>query len=71
MIRFGERTSKVYATNAIEGFNRQLRKVTKSKSVFTTDDSLFYTGFILFLFSQGDNLGLMTNHVARLKRLCP
>ena len=25
---------------AIEGFNRQLRKVTKSKSVFPTDDSL-------------------------------
>ena len=30
----------VYTTNAIEGFNRQLRKVTKSKSVFPTDDSL-------------------------------
>ena len=29
-----------YTTNAIEGFNRQLRKVTKSKSVFPTDDSL-------------------------------
>ena len=27
-------------TNAIEGFNRQLRKVTKAKSVFPTDDSL-------------------------------
>jgi len=27
-------------TNTIEGFNRQLRKVTKSKSVFPTDDSL-------------------------------
>ena len=26
--------------NAIEGFNRQLRKVTKSKSVFPADDSL-------------------------------
>ncbi|MPM29436.1 hypothetical protein SDC9_75976 [bioreactor metagenome] len=25
---------------AIEGFNRQLRKVTKAKSVFPTDDSL-------------------------------
>ena len=29
-----------YTTNTIEGFNRQLRKVTKSKSVFPTDDSL-------------------------------
>lgn len=26
--------------NAIEGFNRQLWKVTKSKTVFPTDDSL-------------------------------
>lgn len=31
----------IYTTNAIEGFNRQLRKVPKSKSVFPTDDSLF------------------------------
>ena len=31
----------IYTTNAIEGFNHQLRKVTKNKSVFPTDDSLF------------------------------
>lgn len=31
----------IYTTNAIEGFSRQLRKVTKAKSVFPTDDSLF------------------------------
>lgn len=31
----------IYTTNAIEGFNRQLRKVTKSRSVFPSDDSLF------------------------------
>ena len=31
----------IYTNNAIEGFNRQLRKVTKTKSVFPTDDSLF------------------------------
>jgi transposase-like protein len=30
----------IYTTNAIEGFNRQLRKVTKSETVFPTDDSL-------------------------------
>ena len=30
----------IYITNTIEGFNRQLRKVTKFKSVFPTDDSL-------------------------------
>ena len=31
----------IYTTNAIENFNRQLRKVTKAKSVFPTDDALF------------------------------
>jgi transposase-like protein len=31
----------IYTTNSIEGFNRQLRKVTKSRSVFPTDDGLF------------------------------
>jgi transposase-like protein len=30
----------IYTTNLIESFNRQMRKVTKSKSVFPTDDSL-------------------------------
>lgn len=30
----------IYTTNSIEGFNRQLRKVTKTRSVFPTDDSL-------------------------------
>jgi putative transposase len=40
--KFPEEVRKlIYTTNAIEGFNRQLRKVTKSKSIFPTDDSLF------------------------------
>ena len=30
----------IYTTNTIEGFNRQLRKVTKNKAVFPNDDSL-------------------------------
>ncbi len=30
----------IYTTNSIEGFNRQLRKVTKSKTVFPSDESL-------------------------------
>ena len=30
----------IYTTNIIEGLNRQFRKVTKTKSVFPTDDSL-------------------------------
>ena len=30
----------IYTTNALEGFNRQLRKFTKVRTVFPTDDSL-------------------------------
>ena len=30
----------LYTTNAIKGFNCQLRKVTKNKTVFLSDDSL-------------------------------
>lgn len=42
----------IYTTNTIEGFNRQIRKVTKAKSVFPTDDSLFkmlYLAILIFL----------------------
>ena len=31
----------IYTTNTIEGFNRRLKKGTKAKSVFPTDDSPF------------------------------
>lgn len=30
----------IYTTNTLEGFNRQLRKFTKTRTVFPTDDSL-------------------------------
>ena len=39
----------IYTTNAIEGFNRQLRKVSKSKAVFPTDDSLFKTLYLAMI----------------------
>ena len=39
----------IYTTNTIEGFNRQLRKVTKSKSVFPTDDSLLKTLYLAMM----------------------
>ena len=31
----------IYTTNSIENFNRQLRKVTKTRTIFPTDDALF------------------------------
>ena len=30
----------IYTTNALEGFNRQVRKYTKSRTIFPTDESL-------------------------------
>lgn len=31
----------IYTTNSIENFNRQLRKVTKARAIFPSDDALF------------------------------
>ena len=39
----------IYTTNAIEGFNRQLRKVTKNKGVFPTDDSLLKMLYLVMM----------------------
>lgn len=36
----------IYTTNTVEGFNRQLRKVTKSKSVFPNDTALLKMVFL-------------------------
>jgi transposase-like protein len=40
----------IYTTNAIENFNRQLRKITKTKSAFVSDDALMK---ILYLTTMG------------------
>ncbi len=38
---YGSQSKKlIYATNTIEEFNRQLRKVTKSKALFPSDEAL-------------------------------
>ena len=39
----------IYTTNAIENFNRQLRKATKAKTVFPTDDSLFKSLYLAMI----------------------
>ena len=39
--KYGDQIRRiVYTTNTVEGFNRQIRKVTKSKSVFPNDKAL-------------------------------
>lgn len=41
MYKYPEQIRRIiYTTNAIENFNRQLRKVTKTKSAFVSDDAL-------------------------------
>ena len=44
-----EMRKMIYATNSIENFNRQLRKVTKAKSIFPTDDSLFKSLYLAMI----------------------
>ena len=39
----------IYTTNTIKGFNRQLRKVTKAKAVFPTDDSLLKMPYLAMM----------------------
>ena len=39
----------MYTTNIIESFNSQLRKVTKSKRVFTNDDALLKLLYLVFM----------------------
>lgn len=39
----------IYTTNSIENFNRQLRKVTKTKTIFPTDDSLFKSLYLAMM----------------------
>lgn len=39
----------IYTTNPIENFNRKIRKVTKTKSSFPTDDSLFKILYLIIM----------------------
>jgi transposase-like protein len=39
----------IYTTNHIEGFNRVIRKVTKTKSSFSTDDSLLKLLYLIII----------------------
>ena len=39
----------IYTTNPIENFNRKIRKITKTKSSFPTDDSLFKILYLIVI----------------------
>jgi len=38
----------IYTTNTIEGFNRQIRKITKTKGGFNSDESLYKLVFLAY-----------------------
>ncbi len=38
----------IYTTNTIEGFNRQIRKITKTKGGFNSDESLIRLVFLAY-----------------------
>ena len=38
----------IYTTNTVEGFNRQIRKITKTKGGFNSDDSLIKLVFLVY-----------------------
>jgi len=39
----------IYTTNPLEGFNRRIRKITKTKGAFPTDDSLFKLLYLIVI----------------------
>jgi len=43
---FEDKWGKKYTTNAMENFNRQLRKVTKSKTIYTNDYALMKSPYL-------------------------
>jgi transposase-like protein len=38
----------IYTTNTVEGFNRQIRKITKTKGGFSNDESLFKLVYLAY-----------------------
>lgn len=60
----------IYTTNAMENYNRQLRKVTKSKSIFPTDAALMKSRYLAMLDSTSKwnsrvrNWDYILNHLA-------
>lgn len=49
-LKYPEEIRKIiYTTNSIENFNRGLRKVTKAKSIFPSDDALFKSIYLAMI----------------------
>ena len=60
----------IYTTNSIENFNRGLRKVTKSKAVFPSDDALFKSLYLAMIDITKKWTGASWNWGQTLDQLC-
>ena len=60
----------IYTTNSIENFNRQLRKVTKAKAIFPTDDALFKSLYLAMMDATKKWTGKAWDWGLTLDQLC-
>ena len=60
----------IYTTNSIENFNRQLRKVTKAKTIFPTDDALFKSLYLAMMDATKKWTGKAWDWGLTLDQLC-
>ncbi len=60
----------IYTTNAIENFNRGLRKVTKAKTIFPSDDALFKSIYLAVIDITKKWTGAPWNWGQTLDQLC-
>lgn len=60
----------IYTTNSIENFNRGLRKVTKAKAVFPSDDALFKSIYLAMVDITKKWTGASWNWGQTLDQLC-
>ena len=60
----------IYTTNSIENFNRQLRKVTKAKAIFPTDDALFKSLYLTMMDTTKKCTGKAWDWGLTLDQLC-
>ena len=70
-LKYPEEIRKIiYTTNAIENFNRGLRKVTKAKSIFPSDDALFKSIYLAMIDITKKWTGTPWNWGQTLNQLC-
>ena len=52
----------IYTTNAVESYHRMVRKFTKSKATFPTDDSIRKIIFMSVILNTNKTIGKKTSH---------